>query len=195
MTDEDIPNGTERCAQAADRAGGKYDIVVNIQGDEPLLEPEIIDDVIKALQAGPGLDGTVSDYLLAHSAPVHIHLVLLTWCLIVYSPRTCSHSPPLPTPHLVYMTVCSQRTCTHSPRPPHSVSDCLLIVYLYTHASPPPHPVCDCGVLPLAAGVARRGVLHPGDAAQARGGGHPGRGLHSLTSELNLRTFGTHRSR
>ena len=31
----------------------QYDIVVNIQGDEPLLEPHIIDDVVAALQAAP----------------------------------------------------------------------------------------------------------------------------------------------
>ncbi|KAG5597632.1 hypothetical protein H5410_038864 [Solanum commersonii] len=31
-------------------ASRKYDIVVNIQGDEPLIEPEIIDGIVKALQ-------------------------------------------------------------------------------------------------------------------------------------------------
>ena len=50
MTDEAIANGTERCAQALERLGGKYDICVNIQGDEPLIEPEIIDKVVVALQ-------------------------------------------------------------------------------------------------------------------------------------------------
>ncbi|KAL3508675.1 hypothetical protein ACH5RR_028076 [Cinchona calisaya] len=35
------------------RNGKKYDIVVNIQGDEPLIEPEIIDGIVKALQAAP----------------------------------------------------------------------------------------------------------------------------------------------
>ena len=50
MTDGDIPNGTERCAQALDRVAGEYDIVVNIQGDEPLIEPEAIDKVVEALQ-------------------------------------------------------------------------------------------------------------------------------------------------
>lgn len=53
MTDDDIPNGTERCAQAMQRTSGTYDIVVNIQGDEPLIEPEIIDDVVRALQDSP----------------------------------------------------------------------------------------------------------------------------------------------
>ena len=53
MTDESIPNGTERCAQAAERTAGEYDIVVNIQGDEPLIEPEIIDEVVLALKNAP----------------------------------------------------------------------------------------------------------------------------------------------
>lgn len=42
--------GTERCSEALQKLGKKYDIVVNIQGDEPLIEPEIIDGVVKALQ-------------------------------------------------------------------------------------------------------------------------------------------------
>merc|ERR1712216_1118911 len=33
--------------------GGEYDIVVNIQGDEPLIEPEIIDEVVLALKNAP----------------------------------------------------------------------------------------------------------------------------------------------
>ena len=53
MTDESIPNGTERCAQAVDRTAGEFDIVVNIQGDEPLIEPEIIDEVVLALKNAP----------------------------------------------------------------------------------------------------------------------------------------------
>lgn len=42
--------GTERCNEALEKLEKKYDIVVNIQGDEPLLEPEIIDGIVKALQ-------------------------------------------------------------------------------------------------------------------------------------------------
>lgn len=32
---------------------GEYDIVINIQGDEPLIDPHVIDDVVKALQDSP----------------------------------------------------------------------------------------------------------------------------------------------
>ncbi|KAL3508667.1 hypothetical protein ACH5RR_028068 [Cinchona calisaya] len=53
MTSESCRNGTERCNEALEKLGKKYDIVVNIQGDEPLIEPEIIDGIVKALQAAP----------------------------------------------------------------------------------------------------------------------------------------------
>ncbi|KAF7800757.1 3-deoxy-manno-octulosonate cytidylyltransferase, mitochondrial [Senna tora] len=53
MTSESCRNGTERCNEALQKLEKKYDVVVNIQGDEPLIEPEIIDGVVKALQAAP----------------------------------------------------------------------------------------------------------------------------------------------
>eukprot|EP01018_Ginkgo_biloba_P024188 Gb_15377 [translate_table: standard] len=53
MTSEACRNGTERCNEALGKLKKKYDIVVNIQGDEPLIEPEIIDGVVKALQGAP----------------------------------------------------------------------------------------------------------------------------------------------
>ena len=42
--------GAERCSEALQKLQKKYDIVVNIQGDEPLIELEIIDGIVKALQ-------------------------------------------------------------------------------------------------------------------------------------------------
>ncbi|KAK9674076.1 hypothetical protein RND81_12G209300 [Saponaria officinalis] len=53
MTSESCQNGAERCSEAVQKLGKKYDIVVNIQGDEPLIEPEIIDGIVKALQCSP----------------------------------------------------------------------------------------------------------------------------------------------
>ncbi|MCO5603466.1 hypothetical protein L7F22_057616 [Adiantum nelumboides] len=49
MTSEACVNGTERCREALQKMK-KYEIVVNIQGDEPLVDPEIINGVAKALQ-------------------------------------------------------------------------------------------------------------------------------------------------
>lgn len=48
MTSSTCLNGTERVAEAARHLAG-YDIVVNIQGDEPCLDPDAIDKTILAL--------------------------------------------------------------------------------------------------------------------------------------------------
>lgn len=49
MTDSDLPNGTARCEQAARIYGAEFDAVINIQGDEPLLDPLMIDEIAELL--------------------------------------------------------------------------------------------------------------------------------------------------
>lgn len=49
ITSASCPNGTSRCEEAVSLLEGQYDIVVNVQGDEPLIEPEIIDGVVQCL--------------------------------------------------------------------------------------------------------------------------------------------------
>lgn len=53
MTSPACRNGTERCAEALDALGGKFDIVVNLQGDAPLTPPWFVKDLIAALKAHP----------------------------------------------------------------------------------------------------------------------------------------------
>ncbi len=48
MTRKDHPSGTDRVLEAAERLGVPDDaVVVNIQGDEPLLEPEMIGELVE----------------------------------------------------------------------------------------------------------------------------------------------------
>jgi 3-deoxy-manno-octulosonate cytidylyltransferase (CMP-KDO synthetase) len=47
MTSPDHPSGSDRIAEVAQRVN--YDAVVNIQGDEPLIDPSVIDAVANAL--------------------------------------------------------------------------------------------------------------------------------------------------
>jgi len=50
MTRADHVSGTDRIAEVADQLGwADEDIVVNVQGDEPLIDPALIDQVAQAL--------------------------------------------------------------------------------------------------------------------------------------------------
>ena len=54
MTRADHPSGTDRLAEVAGQLGwNDEDIVVNVQGDEPLLEPMLIELVAEALHGDP----------------------------------------------------------------------------------------------------------------------------------------------
>lgn len=49
MTPSDCPSGSDRCAHAA-RQLGHLDVVVNVQGDEPLLDPAAIEELLGAFK-------------------------------------------------------------------------------------------------------------------------------------------------
>jgi 3-deoxy-manno-octulosonate cytidylyltransferase (CMP-KDO synthetase) len=55
MTRPDHPCGTSRVAEAA-RAFPDAEIVVNFQGDEPELDPHLLDLVVDAMQKDPGIE-------------------------------------------------------------------------------------------------------------------------------------------
>ena len=59
LTGDDHPNGTSRLAEVVTRLAGEIppgSIVVNVQGDEPELDPGAIDAVITALETDPEAD-------------------------------------------------------------------------------------------------------------------------------------------
>ncbi|MBI5188281.1 MAG: 3-deoxy-manno-octulosonate cytidylyltransferase [Nitrospirae bacterium] len=58
MTDKAHLSGTDRIAEVA--ASMDYDIIVNVQGDEPLIRPEMIDDVITLLDDKRASIGTLA---------------------------------------------------------------------------------------------------------------------------------------
>lgn len=47
MTDPNHPSGTDRCYEAVLNTGKKFDLIVNIQGDEPFMEPKNIDALVQ----------------------------------------------------------------------------------------------------------------------------------------------------
>ncbi|MCV6825656.1 MULTISPECIES: 3-deoxy-manno-octulosonate cytidylyltransferase [Halocynthiibacter] len=50
MTSESCANGTERCANALERAGLSADIIVNLQGDAPLTPPWFVEALIEEVK-------------------------------------------------------------------------------------------------------------------------------------------------
>jgi len=50
MTDSNLLTGTDRCREAFIKLNSKADVVVNIQGDEPFIDPNQINKVVKLLQ-------------------------------------------------------------------------------------------------------------------------------------------------
>ena len=55
MTPSELPSGTDRIAAALDYSGEAVDIVINVQGDEPLIPTSVIDELIGVMRADPAL--------------------------------------------------------------------------------------------------------------------------------------------
>ncbi len=56
MTRVDHPNGTSRLAEAAELIDGDYSLIVNVQGDEPEIDPADIDTAVSILMKDDGAD-------------------------------------------------------------------------------------------------------------------------------------------
>jgi 3-deoxy-manno-octulosonate cytidylyltransferase (CMP-KDO synthetase) len=53
LTRADHPTGTDRLAEVAARI--ETDLIVNVQGDEPLIDPRMIDQAVNAVRRNPGV--------------------------------------------------------------------------------------------------------------------------------------------
>ncbi len=73
MTSPDHPNGTCRIAEVIDRLeseGVTAPIIVNIQGDEPEIEPAVIDAMVRGLEADEGAQmSTIASAFTADEEP------------------------------------------------------------------------------------------------------------------------------
>jgi 3-deoxy-manno-octulosonate cytidylyltransferase (CMP-KDO synthetase) len=50
MTSRNHLNGTERCGEVISKIEDSFDIIINIQGDEPFIHPESIDELISIFE-------------------------------------------------------------------------------------------------------------------------------------------------
>tara|TARA_E500000178_G_scaffold183468_1_gene181900 strand:- start:11317 stop:12072 length:756 start_codon:yes stop_codon:yes gene_type:complete len=56
LTSKKHKNGTERIGQAYGMIKKKYDFIIDVQGDEPLIDPNHIDQVVKFHKKNPDID-------------------------------------------------------------------------------------------------------------------------------------------
>ncbi|MCX5863113.1 MAG: 3-deoxy-manno-octulosonate cytidylyltransferase [Deltaproteobacteria bacterium] len=71
MTSENHASGTDRIAEAADSIGlSGEDIVVNVQGDQPLIETVMLEEVIQPLLADPAIPMSTLIYRIVRDEEV-----------------------------------------------------------------------------------------------------------------------------
>ena len=70
MTSVHHKSGTDRCYEACTKIGGEFDVVVNIQGDEPFIQPSQLDAVKACYQR----NAEKQDWLKGHTYYKHIGL-------------------------------------------------------------------------------------------------------------------------
>ena len=69
MTSADHPTGTDRLAEVA--RGLHCDLVVNVQGDEPLIDPEMVSEALAPLMADPSIPMGTLKSLIGDERELH----------------------------------------------------------------------------------------------------------------------------
>ncbi|MDX1565041.1 MAG: 3-deoxy-manno-octulosonate cytidylyltransferase, partial [Phycisphaeraceae bacterium] len=75
LTRRDHPNGTCRVAEVAEAFGEEVDLIVNVQGDEPMIEPELIGNLIARMRDGDEPMGTVASPFADDEDPADPNIV------------------------------------------------------------------------------------------------------------------------
>ena len=65
ITSSNHQSGTDRCAEAVEKIGEDYDIIINIQGDEPTINPFQISSLIELLKNSKQGIGTLYKKILS----------------------------------------------------------------------------------------------------------------------------------
>lgn len=80
MTSDDARRASDRVAEAASKVA-EADIIVNLQGDEPLVHPELIEMVVQPLLEDPTLSNVNLARKVDYEEAVNIHEVKLVYDL------------------------------------------------------------------------------------------------------------------
>lgn len=113
MTSPACPTGTDRLAEVV-RQHREFDIIVNVQGDEPMINPEIIDQLALLLKDRPDLDmATAATPLLEeeYDDPAAVKVVVNQRGEALYFSRSLIPFPrhPFATPPLKHVGIYAYR--------------------------------------------------------------------------------------
>jgi 3-deoxy-manno-octulosonate cytidylyltransferase (CMP-KDO synthetase) len=108
MTGDDHETGTDRLAEVAGLRAA--DIYINVQGDEPLIDPAAIDDVTECLlgaeargiEVATGYVEGATEEQLANPSVVHL-VPTLDGCVLTFSREPVPHSFAEPAAHTVHV--------------------------------------------------------------------------------------------
>jgi 3-deoxy-manno-octulosonate cytidylyltransferase (CMP-KDO synthetase) len=104
MTSPDHPSGTDRLAEAA--RGMDAEIIVNVQGDQPFLDPLMIEEAVQPLLDDPGLPMATLMHAVARPEdledPAVVKVVVGRAGDALYFSRSLIPYPRQATPHPVY---------------------------------------------------------------------------------------------
>ncbi|MEX2672141.1 MAG: 3-deoxy-manno-octulosonate cytidylyltransferase [Phycisphaeraceae bacterium] len=75
MTRADHPNGTSRIAEVAQALPAEVDRIVNVQGDEPMIDPALIDALVARLSDSEAPMATVASPFAADEDPADRNIV------------------------------------------------------------------------------------------------------------------------
>jgi len=76
LTSPDHPSGTDRVAEVVEQLGEHYDVVVNIQGDEPFVSGTSLDRLVEAFEGGRAIEmATLAEPLLEGRDLFDAHVV------------------------------------------------------------------------------------------------------------------------
>lgn len=75
LTRADHPNGTSRIAEVADTLDDDYQAIVNVQGDEPTIEPEVIDALVDRFGGGQEPMATLASPFSSDEDPADPNIV------------------------------------------------------------------------------------------------------------------------
>ncbi len=93
FTADHHPSGTDRCAEAAEKIDGNFDIIVNIQGDEPFISKEPLEILLQIFKNEP--NAGIATLVHKINDPIEIDDPNTAKVVLGTQSQITNHQPPI----------------------------------------------------------------------------------------------------